>query len=97
MRERILKTLKAYLQINKDVLSQEEIENIEKQIETVNKTVNVNVIKEKELVNKNGKKFHIVEVKPEIIFILDENNNFVESYCGTIDEDEDNLMLLNRI
>ena len=61
----------------------------------MSKTVNVNVIKEKELINNKGKKFYIVEVKPEIIFILDENNNFVDSYCGTIDEDEDNLLVIN--
>lgn len=61
----------------------------------MNKTVNVNVIREKELINKNGKKFFIVEVKQEVIFILDENNNFIDSYCGTIDEDEDNLRVIN--
>lgn len=61
----------------------------------MNKTVNVNVIREKELINKNGKRFFVVEVKPEIIFILDENNNFIDSYCGTIDEDEDNLRVIN--
>lgn len=62
----------------------------------MNKTININVIKEKELINKNGNKFFIVEVKPEIIFILDENNNFIDSYCGTIDEDEDNLRVINE-
>ena len=35
MKERILKTLKAYLQTNKDVLSQEEIKDIEEQIKAV--------------------------------------------------------------
>ena len=58
--------------------------------------IKVNVIKEKELINKNGKAFRIVEVKPEIIFILDNKNNFIDSYCGSIDEDEDNLRFLNN-
>ena len=35
MRERILTTLKAYLLTNKDVLSKEEIEDIEEQIKAV--------------------------------------------------------------
>lgn len=35
MKERILKTLKAYLLTNKDVLSQEDIKDIEKQIKAV--------------------------------------------------------------
>lgn len=60
------------------------------------KTININTIREKELVNKNGKVFHIIEVKPEVIFILDENNNFIDSYCGSIDEDEDNLRVINQ-
>jgi hypothetical protein len=62
----------------------------------MNKTININVIKEKELINNKGKKFYIVEVNPEIIFIIDENNNFIDSYCGTIDEDEDNLRVINE-
>lgn len=61
----------------------------------MSKTINVSVIKEKELINNKGKKFYIVEVMPEVIFILDENNNFVDFYCGTIDEDEDNLLVIN--
>lgn len=35
MKERILKTLKAYLQTNKDVLPQEEINDINEQIKAV--------------------------------------------------------------
>ena len=35
MKKRILKTLKAYLQTNKDVLSQEEIKDIKEQIKAV--------------------------------------------------------------
>ena len=58
--------------------------------------IKVNVIKEKELINKNGKVFRIVEVKPEVIFIIDDKNNFIDSYCGSIDEDEDNLRFLNN-
>ncbi len=58
--------------------------------------IKVDVIKEKELINKNGKVFRIVEVKPEIIFIIDDKNNFIDSYCGSIDEDEDNLRFLNN-
>lgn len=61
----------------------------------MNRTINVNVIREKELINNKGKKFYIVEVNPEIIFIIDENNNFITHYCGTIDEDEDNLRVIN--
>ena len=61
----------------------------------MNRTLKVNVINEKELINNKGKKFYIVEVKPEIIFILDENSNFIDSYCGPIDEDEDNLRVIN--
>lgn len=60
------------------------------------KTININAIKEKELVNKNGKVFYIIEVKPEVIFIIDDNNNFIDSYCGSIDEDEDNLRVINQ-
>ena len=112
MKERILKTLKAYLLINKEVLSQEEIKDIEEQIKVVerykfgfrglfgkkkkedNRKININVIREKELINNQGKKFYIAEVKPEIIFISDENNNFITLYCGDINED--NLELINR-
>lgn len=64
--------------------------------EIMTKTININVIKEKELINKNGKVFHIIEVNPEIIFIIDENNNFITHYCGSIDEDEDNLKFINQ-
>ena len=63
----------------------------------MNKTMNINVIKEKTLTNIKGKKFSIVEVKPEIVFILDENNNFVDTYCGNIDEDNVNLKIINNL
>ena len=63
----------------------------------MSRTINVNTIKEKELVNNKGRKFYIVEVKPEIVFILDENNNFICHYCGSIDEDKDNLEVINKI
>lgn len=65
--------------------------NIEKEI------VNVDVLNKKELTNCRGRKFFVMEVKPEICFILDDKNNFIDSYCGEIDEDEDNLSFLNRI
>ena len=61
----------------------------------MNRKIKINVIKSKPLINNKGKLFHVVEVQPEIIFILDENNNFICNYCGTIDEDEDNLKVIN--
>lgn len=62
----------------------------------MNKKINISVIKQKQLINNKGKRFYIVEVKPEIIFILDEDNNFICNYCGSIDEDEDNLKVINN-
>lgn len=59
--------------------------------------ININVINEKELVNDEGKVFHVVEVNPEVIFILDENNNFVTHYCGSINDDEDNMRIINQM
>ena len=58
--------------------------------------VKINVIREKKLVNNVGKTFRIVEVLPEVIWILDNKNNFITYYCGTIDEDEDNLKIINQ-
>ena len=59
--------------------------------------ININVTNEKELVNYEGKIFHIVEVRPEVIFILDEDNNFVTHYCGSINDDEDNMRIINQM
>lgn len=67
------------------------------EIKTERLAINVNVLNKKELVNNKGKKFYVVEVKPEIIFILDSNNNFIDSYCGEIDEDEDNLKFISSL
>ena len=67
------------------------------EIKTESLAINVNVLSKKELTNNKGKKFYIVEVKPEIIFILDSNNNFIDSYCGEIDEDEDNLKFISSL
>ena len=66
-------------------------------IEINKRKININVINEKELVNHKGKVFHIVEVRPEVIFILDEDNNFVTHYCGSISEDEDNMRIINQM
>lgn len=57
--------------------------------------VKINVIKEKKLINNKGKVFRIVEVLPEVFWILDNKNNFITYYCGSIDEDEDNLRIIN--
>lgn len=61
----------------------------------MDKKIKINTIKEKKLINNKGKLFYIVEVQPEVIFILDEDNNFICNYCGTIDEDDDNLRVIN--
>lgn len=72
------------------------IKNLFGKKETGARKISINVINEKELINKNGKKFFIIEVLPEIIFIIDENNNYITHYCGSINVDEDNLELINK-
>lgn len=62
----------------------------------MDRKINIKSIREKELINNKGRKFYIVEVQPEIIFILDEDCNFICNYCGSIDEDEDNLKVINN-
>lgn len=76
-----------------EYLTENNIETLKNQ---VSMTINIDVIKQKELINNKGKKFYIVEIEPEIIFIIDENNNLVNHYCGSIDEDEDNLKVINN-
>ena len=63
----------------------------------MNKTINVNVVEDKELINDKGKKFYITEIQQGIIFILDENDNLVYQYYGDINEDDDNLNIINDI
>lgn len=54
----------------------------------------VEPLKCKELVTKKGNKYLICEIEPEYILAIDLNNGnkLITGWCGTLNEDEENLM-----
>lgn len=50
-------------------------------------------INEKVLTSKSGNKYLLIEIEPEYIIALDmqRGNKFMTGWCGTLNEDEDNL------